>query len=350
MKNFEKDVKDFIRLSKYFGQRFDLVQACGGSSSVKLDDGTILVKAARCSLSEIEMDGGWVRLDLQKLKDVFTDSKILNSKSKQVSAELAAQIIEMAVVENGGLKPDSETLMHALLGKYVLHLHPILINVLSAFNIKEILESLSSKIHVVGYHTPGLDTACCMKTICDKAKRQDDFSVFVFCNHGIVVSADSVSEIIVQTEKLLKKLEKILNLDFGLYRNCNLISDLINKIDGGTKVAHLLKGVSAIWSTEDLVKIFKGKLPCSPDQFMYCGFEPLELHDLFDEKPVQSYFKQFGQTPRVIFYNNDVYTVGQNIRKAKGVEDVFRSSLLAEAFSEGRIKSLLRDELMILQN
>ncbi len=40
------EMNDFIKISKYAGERFDLTQAGGGNSSVKNDDGTMYIKAS----------------------------------------------------------------------------------------------------------------------------------------------------------------------------------------------------------------------------------------------------------------------------------------------------------------
>jgi rhamnose utilization protein RhaD (predicted bifunctional aldolase and dehydrogenase) len=38
------EIKDFVEISKYAGERLDLVQAAGGNSSVKLDNGEMFIK------------------------------------------------------------------------------------------------------------------------------------------------------------------------------------------------------------------------------------------------------------------------------------------------------------------
>ena len=48
------ELENFILMSKYAGERFDIVQAGGGNSSVKLEDGSMLIKASGFSLSEIQ--------------------------------------------------------------------------------------------------------------------------------------------------------------------------------------------------------------------------------------------------------------------------------------------------------
>ena len=47
------EIKKFIDISKYAGERFDLIQAGGGNSSIKLDNGQMIIKASGYLLSDI---------------------------------------------------------------------------------------------------------------------------------------------------------------------------------------------------------------------------------------------------------------------------------------------------------
>ena len=47
------EIKNFVEISKYAGERFDLVQASGGNSSVKITDTKMLIKASGFLLSDI---------------------------------------------------------------------------------------------------------------------------------------------------------------------------------------------------------------------------------------------------------------------------------------------------------
>ena len=53
------ELNKLIKLSKYAGERFDLVQAGGGNSSVKLENGEMLIKASGFILSDVEINNGY---------------------------------------------------------------------------------------------------------------------------------------------------------------------------------------------------------------------------------------------------------------------------------------------------
>ena len=67
-------LKDLVKISKYFGQRFDLTQAAGGNSSIKLGN-QMYIKSSGYSLSEVSLDNGYTLLDNDKLIDFLNKIK-----------------------------------------------------------------------------------------------------------------------------------------------------------------------------------------------------------------------------------------------------------------------------------
>ena len=60
------EIKDLVDISKYAGERFDLIQAGGGNSSVKLENGEMLIKASGFILSDMDENNGYSRVDIKK--------------------------------------------------------------------------------------------------------------------------------------------------------------------------------------------------------------------------------------------------------------------------------------------
>ena len=61
------EIENFIKLSKYAGERFDLVQAAGGNSSVKLKNNEMLIKASGFLLSDLDKNNGYSRVNTKKI-------------------------------------------------------------------------------------------------------------------------------------------------------------------------------------------------------------------------------------------------------------------------------------------
>ena len=89
-----KEVNDFIEISKYAGERFDLVQAAGGNSSVKLDNGEMLIKASGSLLSDVKDKVGYSRVFTVAVAAIIKNKEIINSANKRQRESLTAQLLK----------------------------------------------------------------------------------------------------------------------------------------------------------------------------------------------------------------------------------------------------------------
>ena len=60
------ELKNFVEISRYAGERFDLVQAAGGNTSVKLKNSEMLIKASGFLLSDVAENNGYSKVDTKK--------------------------------------------------------------------------------------------------------------------------------------------------------------------------------------------------------------------------------------------------------------------------------------------
>ena len=81
--DMNRDLKNFIKISRYAGERFDLIQAAGGNTSVKLDNGEMLIKASGFLLSEIDQNNGYARVVTGDIISILESKEILNEKDKK---------------------------------------------------------------------------------------------------------------------------------------------------------------------------------------------------------------------------------------------------------------------------
>ena len=65
---------NLAKLSKYFGQRYDLIQAAGGNSSIKVDK-KMFIKSSGYSLAELSFSNGYSKVDNQILVDYLSKVK-----------------------------------------------------------------------------------------------------------------------------------------------------------------------------------------------------------------------------------------------------------------------------------
>ncbi len=147
----------FIALSRYAGSRFDLLQAGGGNSSVKLDDHRMLVKASGYFLSEVESGKGYVVVDYPEMVSLLgTPAKWADNDKRHRDSKVNDQVAR--ATKTPGARASIEVFLHAVLGRFVLHTHPVAVNIIaSQANWDNNLVALFADALCIPYRTPGIE-------------------------------------------------------------------------------------------------------------------------------------------------------------------------------------------------
>ena len=122
----EKDtqrMEGFLTLSHIAGSRADYVQGGGGNTSVKLEDGTMAIKASGFCLKDIEMDNAFALLDGNALRNFYREH---NPEDFEDCEKSGAQCTKDNIKTIEGLpllRPSVEAGFHSILKTYVLHTH-----------------------------------------------------------------------------------------------------------------------------------------------------------------------------------------------------------------------------------
>jgi rhamnose utilization protein RhaD (predicted bifunctional aldolase and dehydrogenase) len=309
--------ENLIILSKYAGERFDLIQAGGGNASVKLNNEVMLIKASGYALSEVGQSTGIV--------------KVKRNES------LSTPILKLGLSD--ALRPSIETFFHLILDKYVLHTHPIIVNAITCQkNWKTILLQLFPDSMQVEYHTPGIDLALAIQ---NKGPLPD---VIFMQNHGLIIHGKNKNIVIEKTETVLLKIEKHLGISLEHFKITNKISNLI---DEESYVSYL----SQDETIKRLVHTNKQLLlapPLSPDTAVYCGIGPIALSSLQDKVSIDAYKQKYNLIPKVVIYANNIFFIAQSINKAKKVEAVFKAHLLTANIAQKSLNPLPTKEILFL--
>jgi rhamnose utilization protein RhaD (predicted bifunctional aldolase and dehydrogenase) len=158
-------LKDFARMSQIAGSRPDYVQGGGGNTSVKFPDGTMAIKASGFRLRQVTESDGFAVVERDTLRDV--------------TAERGYK----------PLRPSVEAGFHALLGRFVLHTHPVYANLAlcsegGAARLPEVMEGIG--FISVPYRNPGEELSAAIRE-----RLTPDTRVVLMANHGIVVTEDT---------------------------------------------------------------------------------------------------------------------------------------------------------------
>jgi FMN phosphatase YigB (HAD superfamily) len=328
-KQFNKIYNELIQLktiSKYCGERFDLVQAGGGNSSVKMDD-LMFIKASGFHLTQISSKGGYVTINNKNLKE-----DIVKNKPKS--------IINYNVI--GNLRASIETYMHSILKKYTIHLHPIQINkILISKDCKDIIRKLVPNSLIIDYFTPGIN-------VCNEIlKLYNNEEIIFLINHGIIITSNDYNTILIKLEELLIIFEKKQNLDFNKYKLTNNISEIINKdINNNIEIISYFCEDNIINKfLLDKKELFEEAITF-PDALIYCGIKILFIDSL---EEIKKYLCKYNEPPKVIVCNELIYIINISIQKCKETEDVLKSNLMILHTDNEKIY-LTNDEICYLNN
>ena len=126
----KQSLAQLIEISCAVGTRTDYVQVGGGNTSVKSPDGrTMAIKASGTALTAMSESAGWVEVDIAAVLSIFEQKDLATLETDAREARVL-QHFSSAIVGGKG-RPSVETALHAMLGKVVIHTHPVAANALN---------------------------------------------------------------------------------------------------------------------------------------------------------------------------------------------------------------------------
>jgi HAD superfamily hydrolase (TIGR01549 family) len=291
------------QISKYCGERFDLVQAGGGNTSVKINN-LMFIKASGYNLTNIDENNGYVAMNNETLLN-----DIYNNTIKEVT--------EYNFI--GNKRGSIETFMHSILKKYTIHLHPIQVNrILVTKEAKRIINEIYPNSLVIDYFTPGIK-------VCNEIKEKyNNENVIFLINHGIIITCDNYYEIYKILEEVLCKFEIYQNIDYHYekYKNTNKITAVVNNLFNTINVSYLCEDATIKHYLNNKIELFKEAITF-PDFLIYCGLEIL-----FGLNYIEEYKNKYNEPPKIIIDDGNIYINGISLSKCKEIEEVLKSNLI----------------------
>ncbi len=316
-----------IKMSKYAGQRFDLVQAGGGNTSVKFDD-QMYIKASGYLLSELTNETGHTIVKTAEVLSILEDDAILEISDKKEKDATASKKLQLAKVAEGP-RPSIETYLHALLYKYTLHVHSISVNMFTSHkDWLQKMEELDDQALCVRYETPGIELALELKKQMEVYKTKFGClpHVIFLQNHGLIISSDNYEDIEVLNEKVVVAAETKAGIDFSRYRDTTKIANCYNEAFRRDDIAYFSEDAT-ITGLLNQIKAEQLKKPFSPDGYVFCGYTLLDMDEI-RAGVFRKYQETYFDVPKIIRYKDRVYIMAGDLKKAKMIEDVFKNNLL----------------------
>ena len=177
-------MQNLVDYSRKYGSNPEYVLAGGGNTSMK-ENGVLYVKGSGCSLSSIQAEN-FVAMDLAKLLGIL--EKTYPESDREREAMFLADVAEAKLPGEEAKRPSVEALLHALFPqRYVLHLHPALVNGLTcSVNGKAAAAELFPKAIWVDACKPGYTLA---KLLSDQIGPETD--TVLLQNHGVFFASET---------------------------------------------------------------------------------------------------------------------------------------------------------------
>jgi len=349
------ELTELIQLSRFAGERFDLIQAKAGNSSLKVNDETLLIKQSGLELSEIHSEDQLCEVTVSKLLQFIAENENVEEDRSTDSLDRAAHDCLIAACRTKGRLPSNETFLHALLGPLTLHTHPpVVTSIVCQRGWREKISGIIPDAIFVDYHTPGIRAAIATKAVLEQRDwKKGDEAIIFMQNHGLVVCGGSAGDVANKTNEVVAKLSYFLGVDWSRYRLSNRISDLILSTTGDMVCSYLSEDTVLLDAVRRNTSCLLAQ-PVFPDQVIYSGPAGLELTSFDDEKPLINYIERYGQLPRIVVYkasSNNLFIVAENMHRCREIEEVLKAHVLTlTSASMPNVQFLSDDELIYLMD
>jgi rhamnose utilization protein RhaD (predicted bifunctional aldolase and dehydrogenase) len=336
-------LETLTRFSNKFGSDGELVLAGGGNTSAK-EDGVLYVKGSGTSLATITADG-FVKMDRSLLSRML--KKEYPAGDREREAEALKELMAVRLPSEMSKRPSVETLLHNLFPqRYVLHLHPAIVNGLTCAKNgeNEAKRLFGEDVLWIGLCKPGyvLSKLCCEKMEDYKTKNGRDVSVMLLQNHGIFVAADSETELEAKLNTVIGTLKAQLKEtpDMSPQQGENELAEkykskIITLYESRPTVIYdgNAQAASFAQSRSDAGPLLK---PFTPDHIVYCRAHPL-FSDSVEalDSDFAGYRAAHGYPPKIIIAKGlGFFAVAENGKQAETARLLFNDAIKIAVYSK----------------
>ena len=333
MEKYENQLNALAQMSNKYGADPAYVLAGGGNTSFKTAQ-TIWVKGSGTSLATIKAED-FVVLEREKLCAMWENSYPDNEKQRE-----AAVLADMMAARVAGeqRRPSVETLLHDLFPqKYVLHVHPAIVNGLTCSKDgQSAMQRLFPNAVWVAGCKPGyiLARECRIKMQEYKAVTGNDCSLLFLQNHGIFFAADTVEEIDAIASHVMGALEEEVEAAKSKKADVQNLSRLFAKLYGDTAQATVHFTVN-----NDILAYDPATKSLTPDHIVYAKAKQLALPKGVTLQQAEEAFAAFtaqnGYKPKIIFVDGlGMFACGMNEKEASTAQIIMLDAIKVVNYAE----------------
>ncbi len=328
---YQNELAALAAMSNKYGSDGAYVLAGGGNTSFKSDK-NLWVKGSGTSLATIKAED-FVVLERAKLENMWHTAYPEEEKARE-----AAVLADMmaARVEGETRRPSVETLLHNLFPqRYILHVHPTLVNGLTCSQEGEAaMKRLLPGAVWVDACKPGYILALECKNVMDayRAVTGKEVQVLFLQNHGIFFAADTVEEI---DEIAHHTMDTLTAAAQPL---------TIEALEPGEKLPAVTAALKAIYGEGTVVDSMWNSLiraydpatkSLSPDHIVYAKAKQLAVDDSTDLAAAVAAFEAAnGYKPKIIFYKDlAMFACADSERNARIAAEVMFDAVKVTAYA-----------------
>ena len=347
-------LENLVEMSHKYGINPDFVLAGGGNTSYKTGN-LIYVKGSGTSLATIKEEE-FVVLYRDKLAKMWEKTYPENDKEKE--AEVLADMMNARIESSGSKRPSVETLLHDLFPqKYVLHVHPALVNGITCSKENEtaVKRIFGDSAVWVPATKPGYTLAVYCKKAIDEYKNKfnKDCEIVILQNHGIFFAHDDITEIDNIVSDVMQKIENNLKRkpdfsipDFDKQKAVELIPALrmayANKIENETACAKFLFNAEIKTLVKDFLTGFMPvSYPFTPDHIVYYKAKPMFFDGINDndiklfEANLDVFIEENKYIPKIIALKDiGVFAFGKTKKECDTAAALFLDAVKIAVYTE----------------
>ena len=343
------DLSKIVSISNEYGSDPRLVLAGGGNTSVK-DGDTLYVKCSGTSLKTID-DLGFVPVSISALKATMTKGYPADDKSRE--AMFLEDVMSTRVIDGDSRRPSVEALLHSLFPqKYVVHLHPAIVNGLTCIknSEKKTRELFEDKAIWIPATRPGYLLGKLCYEIMENYRKEKgrDVNLAILENHGIFAAADTVEQV-----------KQIYDETMGiLMSNVTSFPDDIHSEEMGKEKLEAVREYTSanhirFYTSPQILQYVKSEtaaaaimLPLTPDHIVYYGASPLYIQD------ISRLQESYNGEKIILLENEGFFAVGKTEKEAELAALLFTDAIKVVIYAKsfGEIKPLSDDLVNFILN
>jgi len=337
------DLSALITMSRKYGTE-EYVLAGGGNTSVK-DGNTLYVKGSGTSLAEIAPEQ-FVAMDMRKLAAMLEKEYPTDDDARE--GEALADVLAARLPGEEAKRPSVEALLHGIFPqKYMLHVHPPLVNGLSCGKDGERIcsETFGDGAVWIPLTKPGFTLAAVCKKAFDESRQKTGVfpNIAILKNHGICIAADTLDEIDRITSNIMDALEKRL-IDKPDFSEVEFDAEAVCRIAPALRMLYSQDGrASAVFFTNRTAAKFASglnemapiALPFSPDHIVYCKASPMFVEPDCDVAMEFGNFKKLnGYAPKIVAVKGlGFFALGKDVKEAHIARAVFTDAMKVAVYA-----------------